>query len=76
MNVELLEQAKARIPSAPVLVNTVSLRFRELSSGLRPMLKPLPGEDRLDLILREIAEGKLQSQYDFDALAKAGLIKK
>jgi len=48
----------------------VSLRFRELSSGQRPLLKPLPGEDRLDLVLREIAEGKMQSQYDFDALAK------
>ena len=76
MNVELLEKAKAKIPSAPVLVNMVSLRFRELSSGQRPLLRPLPGEDRLDLILREIAEGKMQSQYDFEALAKRGLIRK
>ena len=76
MNVEFLEKAKARVSSAPVLVNMISLRFRELSNGQRPMLKPFPGEDRLDLILREIADGKLQSQYDFDALAKAGLIKK
>ena len=70
MNIENLEKAKQKIPSAPVLVNMVSLRFRELSNGLRPLLKPLPGEDRLDLVLREIAEGKMASQYDFDALAK------
>ncbi|MCL1910398.1 MAG: DNA-directed RNA polymerase subunit omega [Kiritimatiellaeota bacterium] len=76
MNIEILEKAKAKIPSAPVLVNMVSLRFRELSSGQRPLLKPLPGEERIDLVLREIAEGKMQSQYDFDALAKRGLLKK
>ena len=76
MNIEILEKAKAKIPSAPILVNMVSLRFRELSSGQRPLIKPHPGEDRIDLVLREIAEGKMQSQYDFDALAKRGLLKK
>ena len=76
MNIELLEKAKAKIPSAPVLVNMVSLRFRELSSGQRPLLKPFPGEDRCDLVLREIAEGKMQSEYDFDTLAKRGYLKK
>ena len=69
MNIEILEKAKAKIPSAPILVNMVSLRFRELSSGQRPLLKPLPGEDRLDLVLREIAEGKMMSQYDLETLA-------
>ena len=76
MNIELLEKAKAKIPSAPVLVNMVSLRFRELSSGMRPLLKPLPDEDRCDLVLREIAEGKMQSEYDFDTLAKRNYLKK
>jgi len=71
MNIELLEQAKARVPSVPVLVNMVSLRFRELNSGMRPLVMPLSAEeDRLDIVLREIAEGKLQSEYDFDALAR------
>ena len=70
MNIALLEQAKARVPSVPVLVNMVSMRFRQLNEGMRPMVKPFPEEDRLDLVLREIAEGKLQSEYDFDAFAR------
>ena len=76
MNIELLEQARARVPSVPVLVNMVSLRFRELNSGMRPLVIPLSSEeDRLDIVLREIAEGKLQSEYDFDALARDGRMK-
>ena len=71
MNIALLEQAKARVPSVPVLVNMVSLRFRQLNEGMRPLVKPLSqDEDRLDIVLREIAEGKLQSEYDFDALER------
>ena len=70
MNISLLEQAKARVPSVPVLVNMVSMRFRQLNEGMRPLVKPFPEEDRLDLVLREIAEGKLQSEYDFDAFAR------
>ena len=70
MNIALLEQAKARVPSVPVLVNMVSMRFRQLNEGMRPLVKPFPEEDRLDLVLREIAEGKLQSEYDFDAFAR------
>ena len=70
MNIALLEQAKARVPSVPVLVNMVSMRFRQLNEGMRPLVKPFPEEDRLDLVLREIAEGKLQSEYDFDACAR------
>ena len=70
MNIALLEQAKARVPSVPVRVNMVSMRFRQLNEGMRPLVKPFPEEDRLDLVLREIAEGKLQSEYDFDAFAR------
>jgi len=76
MNIELLEQAKARVPSVPVLVNMVSMRFRELNSGMRPLVMPRSAdEDRLDIVLREIAEGKLQSEYDFDAFARDGMNK-
>ena len=70
MNIALLEQAKARVPSVPVLVNMVSMRFRQLNEGMRPLVKPFPEEDRLDVVLREIAEGKLLSEYDYDALAR------
>ncbi len=75
MNVELLEQARARIPSVPVLVNMVSRRARQLNAGMRPLVKPLsPDEDRLDIVLREIAEGKLIAEVDFDALTRLGMM--
>ena len=75
MNVELLEQARNRIPSVPVLVNMVSQRVRQLNEGLRPLVKPLsPDEDRLDIVLREIAEGKLIAEIDFDALARRSTV--
>lgn len=74
MNVELLEQAKLRVPSVPVLVNMVSMRFKQLNEGMRPLVKPLsPDEDRLDIVLREIAEGKLLSEYDFEAFGAKGV---
>ena len=71
MNQELLESARLRIPSAPVLVNMVSKRVKQLNAGMRPYVRPLsPDEDKLDIALREIAEGKLIAEVDFDAVAK------
>ena len=71
MNTQLLEEAKARVPSLPVLVNMVSKRVRQLNSGFRPYVKPgSPDEERVDIALREIAEGKLIAEMDFAATAK------
>jgi len=68
LNVILLEEAKARVPSLPVLINMVSKRVRQLNAGFRPYVKPsFPDEDRLDIALREIAEGKLIAEMDFAA---------
>jgi DNA-directed RNA polymerase subunit omega len=68
---ELLEQAKARIPSVPVLINMVSKRVRQLNAGFRPYVRPKsPDEDRTDTALREIAEGKLIAEMDFSTPAK------
>ena len=61
MNFDLLEQAKNRIPSIPVLVNMCSIRVKQLNQGLRPLVRPNPGE------------GKLVSQVDFDTLERRGL---
>ena len=66
MNMELLETAKNRIHSVPVLVNMVSKRVRQLNAGFRPYVKPeRPNEDKLDIALREIAEGKLIAEMEF-----------
>lgn len=71
MNLEQLEKAKTRIPSIPVLVNVVSRRVRQLNAGMHPYVKPLsPDEDRLDIVLREIAEGKIIAEVDFDLIAR------
>jgi DNA-directed RNA polymerase subunit omega len=66
LNVEILEAAKARVPSVPVLINMVSKRVRQLNAGFRPYVKPLdPNEDKLNIALREIGEGKLIAEIDF-----------
>jgi DNA-directed RNA polymerase subunit omega len=66
LNIELMEAAKARVTSIPILINMVSKRVRQLNAGFRPLAKPAsPNEDRLDIALREIAEGKLIAEIDF-----------
>jgi len=68
LNIQLLEEAKARVPSLPVLINMVSKRVRQLNAGFRPYIKPeSPEEDKVDTALREIAEGKLIAEMDFGA---------
>ena len=72
MNVELIEKARLRFPSVPVLVNVVSKRVRQLNMGERPLVKPLSAdEDKTDIALREIAEGLLISEVDFAAISRA-----
>ena len=71
MNVELLDEAKSRVSSIPVLINMVSKRVRQLNAGFRPYVKPASlDEEKVDIALREIAEGKLIAEMDFDATAK------
>lgn len=72
MNTELLKKAHERVPSIPVLVNLISKREKELINGEKPLVRPLSSdEDKVDTALREVAEGKLISEIDFDAIAKA-----
>ena len=69
MKLELLEQAKAKIGSVPILVNMVSKRVKQLNVGMRPYVMPeSQEEDKIDIALREIAEGKLAYEIDEDAL--------
>ena len=72
MNNELLKKAHEKIPSVPVLVNLISKRERELINGAKPLIRPTSlDEDKCDIALREVAEGKLISEIDFDAIARA-----
>jgi len=72
MNSELLKRAHEKIQSTPVLVNLISKREHELINGAKPLVKPLSLDaDKCDIALREVAEGKLIAEIDFDAIAKA-----
>ena len=76
MNFELLDKAKVRISSVPVLVNLCSLRVKQINQGMRPLVKPMVGEETIDVVLREIAEGKLIAEVDFDTLERKGLVRR
>ncbi len=66
MNSDLLDKAKTRVPSVPVLINMVSKRVRQLNAGFRPYVKPSgPEEEKVDVALREIAEGALIAEMSF-----------
>jgi DNA-directed RNA polymerase subunit omega len=65
LNIELIAAARERVPSIPVLVNMVSKRVRQLQSGHRPLVKPKVGEEKTDIAMREIGEGKLIAEIDF-----------
>ena len=72
MNVEFLKKAHERVPSVPVLVNLISKREKQLIAGEKPLVMPMSAEeDKVDTALREVAEGKLISEIDFDAIARA-----
>ena len=72
MNNELLKKAHEKIPSVPGLVNLISKRERELINGAKPLERPDSlDDDKCDIALREVAEGKLIAEIDFDAIAKA-----
>lgn len=71
MNFELLDQAKEKIPNIPVLVNLCSMRVKQINKGeVRPLVKPFPGEETIDVVYREIIEGKLTAEVDYDAIKR------
>lgn len=67
MNIDYLDQAKARIPNKPLLINLVSRRVRQLNTGQRRMVKPdHPFQENLDIALKEVAEGLLDAEIVWD----------
>jgi DNA-directed RNA polymerase subunit omega len=60
MSSQLLDEAQKVVPSQQLLVNIVSKRVRQLSSGHRPMVEFGPREGWADIALKEIIEGKLK----------------
>jgi DNA-directed RNA polymerase subunit omega len=63
-----LEAARERISNVPLLINVVSRRVRQLNRGQRPLVKvDNPNMSRMDLVLKEIAEGTLTAEIAFEA---------
>lgn len=68
MNIKLIDFAKAKVPNVPVLINMVSKRVQQLNAGFAPFVRPLThDEEKVDIALREIGEGKLVAEIDFSA---------
>lgn len=68
MDFALLEEARERVPSIPVLINMCSKRVKQLNNGQRPYVHTRggPHEDNIDIALKEIAEGVLIAEINFD----------
>ena len=60
MSSQLIEEAQKVIPNQQLLVNLVSKRVRQLSTGHRPMVEYGPREGWADIALKEIIDGKLK----------------
>ena len=63
MSSQLLEEAQKVIPNQQLLVNLVSKRVRQLTTGHRPMVEYGPREGWADIALKEIIEGKLKYEF-------------
>lgn len=74
MNAEYLDKARENVANVEVLTNLVSRRIRQLYRGGRPMVKPdFPNQEVEDVVLKEIAEGKLTAEMIMvDESATAG----
>ncbi len=59
MNYALLHQANEKIEDKQILINMVSRRVRQLSSGMRPHVEVEPRMTFTDTALAEIMAGKL-----------------
>lgn len=62
MNYQLLEEANKVVENKQILINMVSRRVRQLSSGVRPHVEPEPRWTHADVALAEILAGKLKAE--------------
>ena len=63
MNYQLLEEANTVIENKQILINMVSRRVRQLSSGVRPHVEVEPRMTFTDTALAEIMAGKLKAEF-------------
>jgi DNA-directed RNA polymerase subunit omega len=63
MKAELVEQALAVVKDPPILINMVSKRVKQLTSGRAPLVERRPGQREADTALLEIIQGKIKAEY-------------
>ena len=63
MNSELCKQALSKVGNPNILINLISRRVRQLTSGAgamsRPLVADIGNQGAADIALREIIEGKI-----------------
>jgi DNA-directed RNA polymerase subunit omega len=64
MKAELVTAASNVVRNPQILVNMVSRRVRQLSLGHRPLVEFAPGLGHADIALTEIANGKLEFEFN------------
>lgn len=62
MNYQLLDEASHVIDNKQILINLVSRRVRQLSSGARAHVEVMPRMTLADVALTEIIDGKLMAK--------------
>lgn len=60
MKAELVDQALAVVKETPILINMVSKRVKQLTSGRAPLVDRRPGMREADVALLEIIQGKIK----------------
>jgi len=60
MKSQYVEAAAKVVHDAPMLINAVSKRVRQLHAGAHPLVDVDPAMDTADIALHEIAEGKIE----------------
>jgi DNA-directed RNA polymerase subunit omega len=63
MNYQLLDEANKVVENKQVLVNMISRRVRQLSSGVRPHVEVEPRMTFADVAMAEIIAGKLKAEW-------------
>jgi DNA-directed RNA polymerase subunit omega len=71
MKADLVEQAAQIITDPPVLINLVSKRVRQISTGRPALVERRPGMREADLALTEIIQGKIKVAPNGDVVEGA-----
>ncbi|MCB1236171.1 MAG: DNA-directed RNA polymerase subunit omega [Verrucomicrobiae bacterium] len=66
MRSDLVEQASKVITEAPILINLVSRRVKQLNTGRSALVQVEPRMGAADIALKEIIEGKIRVETPED----------